>query len=75
MNISHKPQFKSRPYESEPAETAYLIRREKFLSGAVKKMQLCGADSPLLRRRRASVLNSYVERRRDLKQCKEKKSQ
>ena len=38
MNISPKPQFKSRPYESEPAETAYLIRLEKFLSGAVKKM-------------------------------------
>ena len=37
MNISHKPQFKSRPYESEPPETAYLIRLEKFLSGAVKK--------------------------------------
>ena len=30
MNISHKPQFKSRPYESEPAETAYLITFEKF---------------------------------------------
>ena len=38
MNVSPKPQFKSRPYESEPAETAYLIRLEKFISGAVKKM-------------------------------------
>ena len=61
MNISHKPQFKSHPYESEPPETAYLIRLEKFLSGAVKKkrkkkkMQLSWADSLLLRRRRASV--------------------
>ena len=35
MNISHKPQFKSRPYESEPAETAYLITFEKL-----RKMQL-----------------------------------
>ena len=36
MNKSHKPQFKYRPYESEPAGTAYLIRLEKFLSRAVK---------------------------------------
>ena len=71
-------QFKSRPYESELAETAYLIRLEKFLPGAVKqqkKIHLRWADSLLVRRRRASIMKSYVEKRRDLQQCKEKKSQ
>ena len=35
-------------YESEPPETAYLIRLEKFLSGAVKKKKKKKKDATFL---------------------------